>query len=500
MQMKKIIAQILVIVMIMSVILSTAACSDTGKTNDPNDKGSDSGQGSDTEAVVKSATETISERYKDVNLEKHEYRVLAPQSGSDFYRFVSSTTNEVYYEEVSAEVMENAIYDRNLKTEELLNITITPIWRTNTNDVATTVSSEVLSGTDSFDAVLNRMDSLGSSMQSGYLLNIKNIASIDTSNPWWDKNIVDAFTLFNSKLYFISGDINIFDDYAVEALYFNKNLCDDNSLEYPYKSAAAGTWTIDEFYGMVKAVEFDVNGNGKVDIGTDIIGHIEVNDHITHWLYAMGERIVDISSDGALDLMILTERHINVIDKLFSLMVDGEMTYTGTPTNFKNGNILFMGEMLGSISSFRDMEDEFGILPMPKYDENQKNYGAYVSHGWTTAYAIPMTNKDPERTGIILEALCGYSTDTVRSALYEVLLGAKLVRDEESVQMLDLLLGSKAYEWGAGDFAWGKGFLSIYNTLYSSKSNTYVSSAEKQLKSMTKTLENLVNKIWNLEY
>lgn len=501
MDLKRLSAKILALVMTVSFVLSSAACSDTSGSDDGQKTQSDTGTASDTaEKNTKTASDVISERYKDINYNGYEYRVLAIPTGGHFYNQISNDTNEVYYEQLTGEIMNDAIYDRNLKTEELLNIKIVPVWAVgDTGGITTTIQSEVLAGSDSFDAVLNRMDALGTSMQNGHLLNLKNILSMDVSNPWWDKNIVDSFTLFGSKLYFISGDINILDDYAVEVIYFNKELCDDYNLEYPYQSAMDGTWTIDKFYSMAKTAETDVNGDGKIDVKNDIVGHIEVNDHVKHWIYPLGEKSIDIGSDGSLELMILTDRQVNVVDKLYSLMVEGEMSYTGLPADFSSGHALFLGNMLGSLNALRDMEMEFGVLPMPKYDESQERYGEYISNGWTTAYGVPMTNSDPERTGVILETLCGYSTDTVRVALYDVLFSAKLVRDEASVEMLNIIFDSKSYDW-AVDFTWGGSFISLYNGVYSNRNNNYVSTAEKMVKSLTKTLEKVVETIAALEY
>lgn len=446
------------------------------------------------------ATSMITERHTGTDLGGYEYKVLAPATGEHFYNNIASGINEVYVEEATGEVLNDAIYQRNLSTEELLNITVSPVWSTgDTSGITTQLNNEVLAGSTGYDTVLNRMDFLGTSMQNGNLLNIKNISSIDTDDLWWDKNIVDAFTLFGSKLYFISGDINIFDDFAVEVIYFNKRICDDNALAYPYADVLEGTWTIDKFYEMAKTVELDMNGDGKLDIANDVVGHTEQNDHIRHWIYALGEKSIDINADGSLELMITTERQVSVIDKLYQVMVESAMTYTATPDNFLTGCSLFQGDMLGAINKFRDMEDAFGVIPMPKYDENQESYGEYVSNGWTTAYGIPMTNQNPEQTGIILDTLCGYSTDTLRVALYDVLFSAKLVRDTESVEMLDIIFASKSYDW-AVDFSWGSNFATIYNNVYNNKTNNYVSDAAKSQKAIVKIIERLVTKIQELEY
>ena len=131
------------------------------------------------------------------------------------------------------------------------------------------------------------MDYIGPQAESGLYLNLMD--HLDTSNPWWDKNIVETFTMFNSKLYWITGDINVFDDFAVEVLFTNKSILEQNGFELPYKDVLEGKWTIDRMYQIAKACEKDLDGDGKMTVGKDVIGHIEGNDHIKHWIYAMGE-------------------------------------------------------------------------------------------------------------------------------------------------------------------------------------------------------------------
>lgn len=36
------------------------------------------------------------------------------------------------------------------------------------------------------------------------------------------------------------------------------------------------------------------------------------------------------------------------------------------------------------------MVNSFGIVPMPKRNEEQEKYGAYISNGGATAYSIPI--------------------------------------------------------------------------------------------------------------
>jgi len=453
------------------------------------------------EQTDKTVTDMVKEKYVGTDLDGYEYCVLAPGNDKHNYKYVGAGVNEVYAEEMNGELINDAIFERNALAMDWINFTITPVWASgDTDSITNQLKNEVMAGTTAYDTVLNRMDYLGTSMINGELLNIKNIDTIDTSNLWWDKNIVDTFNVFDNKLYFISGDINIFDDFAVEVIYFNKQLCDDNGLAYPYADVMEGTWTIDKCYQMSKAVERDLNGDGKMVAAQDILGHCENNDHVKHWIYAMGEKSIDLNENSELTINISNERHIQAVDTIFEYMVTRQMTGTANTTDFTEGRVLFFGDMLGPIHRLREMEQPFGVIPMPKMNEEQENYGNYVSNGWTTAYAVPMTNiKKADTIGTILEVLCGFSTDTLRSALYDVLFAAKLVRDTESVEMLNIIFSTKAYDW-AVDFTWGSNFANLYNNLYSSGTNTYASKLRSNKKVIEKTLDQIFTKIQELEY
>ena len=484
--------------------LSLLSCSDNGgeetksaSSETVQQSASNMESESETEAE-KTVTDTVREKYSSYSYDGYEYKVLAPGPNAHFaYDEVGADVNEVWVEESDGTPLNDALFARNLATEDLLGIKVTPVYGNSDGAIRDQVRTEVTAGATDYDTVLNGMETIGPQAQNGLYLNLMDY--LDTKNSWWDKNIVDAFTLWNSKLYWISGDINVYDDFAVEVLFANKTILEENGFGLPYQDVLEGKWTIERMYEMAKACEKDVDGNGKMTVGKDVIGHIEGNDHIKHWIYAMGEKSCDIDKDGNLEVNILTESHISAIDTLFSYMVDKQMTYTGAWQDFLKGGIVFCGAMLDPINSLREMEDDFGVIPMAKKNEEQENYGHYVSNGWTTAYAVPMTNKDPDRTGIILEVLCGFSTDTVRSALYDVLFAAKLVRDTESVEMLNIIFDTKSYDW-AVDFSWGGSFANLYNGIYNTKNNTYVSGATKSQKIINKMLDRVIEDFKNLEY
>lgn len=351
--------------------LSLLSCSDNGgeetksaSSETVQQSASNTESESETEAE-KTVTDTVREKYSSYSYDGYEYKVLAPGPNAHFaYNEVGTDVNEVWVEESDGTPLNDAIFARNLATEDLLGIKVTPIFADNDEIIRNQVQTEVTAGTTDYDTVLNRMDYIGPQAESGLYLNLMD--HLDTSNPWWDKNIVETFTMFNSKLYWITGDINVFDDFAVEVLFTNKSILEQNGFELPYKDVLEGKWTIDRMYQIAKACEKDLDGDGKMTVGKDVIGHIEGNDHIKHWIYAMGEKSCDIDKDGNLEVNILTESHISAIDTLFSYMVEKQMTYTGAWQDFLKGGIVFCGAMLGPINSLREMEDDFGVIPWRK--------------------------------------------------------------------------------------------------------------------------------------
>ena len=71
-----------------------------------------------------------------------------------------------------------------------------------------------------------------------------------------------------------------------------------------------------------------------------------------------------------------------------------------------------------------------------------------------TAAMIPVSCKDVARSGLVLEVMQALSSETIVPAYYEMVLAGKNTRDDESVEMLDLMFEniecemSYVYQWG----------------------------------------------------
>ena len=119
---------------------------------------------------------------------------------------------------------------------------------------------------------------------------------------------------------------------------------------------------------------------------------------------------------------------------------------------FTSGRALFSDCEVNKFQGFRKLDFEYGIVPYPKYDETQDKYYSRIEG--CELFGIPKINKKPEMAGVILEAMSCESMKSVIPAYYDVALKVKYTRDDDSADMLDLIVYSfvldnaDIYQWG----------------------------------------------------
>jgi hypothetical protein len=240
------------------------------------------------------------------------------------------------------------------------------------------------------------------------------------------------------------------DKQATYVFYFNKELHANLGLEDPYAMVREGRWTMDAFNSMIRDVTRDLNGDGILN-NEDQFGVLRHGGVLGSYNYFAGESIVTRTHDGSLAITFNNERTISAIDKGIAMM-QGNDTFAASgweegQNMFANGQALFYMEVMDKTGQLRDMEIPFGVLPPPKLDELQeRHYTTVHDHG--QFFCIPMNTSDPARTGFILEALAEASTDTLKRAYYDLNLTQKFVRDEDSVEMIELAMQGTIFDIG----------------------------------------------------
>ncbi len=497
----KLIAFLLVLILLLSMI----ACGIPADDNDDGTKGpADSGTGTETmdPNAGKTNLEIALENCAGLDFEKKTLKILSPSPGKHFYNWSSAAENEIFYDGPSSEALPNAVYNRNLKLADAIGVEIEPIFVGDTGDINTIVTLNDSAGDkEYYDVILTRLDYAINFATNGMLLNFYDIDTMNLENGWWDKEIINTFTIDGDTLYTLSGDLNYFDDYAVQVMFFNKDICEKIGYDNPYQKVRNGEWTIDLMYEMAKKAAYDENGNDTLDPGVDVCGIADNYDAVPHYIFCYDLKMSENDEHGVPKVVMPNDINTAVLDKIYTMFSDTNVVSTSvTASHFMQDKCLFYGEMLGAIPSFRDMETDFGILPMPKGYASMEKYRAYVSNGWTTVFAIPryFDYTEASEIGAVLECMSAASKDLVTPALYDQLLESKYIRDEESKEMLTYILDSKVYDW-AGDLSWASNLRTAYQNVLTNGPSSFTTALKAYEKQLNKALEKLYTNLTVVE-
>ena len=145
------------------------------------------------------------------------------------------------------------------------------------------------------------------------------------------------------------------------------------------------------------------------------------------------------------------EKAVNIYTKIYNLLLGTEANYETAVHErsfkvFNEGRAYFCGITFQKIETFlRDMEDDYGVLPNPKYDEAQANYSTCVS-GAGSMVVVPVSCTDPAFVGAMLEGMAAISYDMITPDLIDVLASTKNVRDEESSEIVQMIIRNRNFD------------------------------------------------------
>ena len=491
MKLKKILALLLALVMMLPLI---AACNKGGGNGD-------NGGGDVEESDDAPTTAYVREKYADYDYDGYKFRILSITPGQHYYWMIDGMDgtgwcNEVWYEEDSSEEQIHSVFTRNTLAEELIDIDIVMLEGGGTYEIDDLVKTLVKAGGDDFDITLGDMTCNLPLGVEGYFYNLYDIPTLDLTSEWWDKEFVDTFTFKHNYLFNVTGDYTIFDDYAAACIFYDKQVMDNFNLEDPADLVDAGTWTIDAMMEMASKATNDLTGNGFDE--EDAYGFFDNGYALTHLVEGCDIHMAELDDEGMPQVAIESEKFSNAVQKVFEKVIQSPATLLGEGDHDKDimleDRVLFLYEQLGGINMLRDMESDFSLLPLPKLNEEQKDYTSVVNGIWCTALSVPVCAREIDRTGIVMDVLGGMSTDTVDASLHKVVLGPKLFREKRTVDMLKYVIASKRYDW-AKDIPWAYPIYQILTDQTSSMTFTLASSLQRQIKTIKAQLKGFVKTI-----
>ncbi len=496
---KKITSVILIILMLTALFVS---CSDKNENNNSNTK-TDSG----TETEIESETEIKDDLPADINFDGAKVNILS--------RAFSRYKDELTVDDYTGDVVNDAIYERVLNVQDRLNIEVVNNREAPNDSHGPFAMVEKAVKTDDpvYDLFVGSMYNSMSASVNGYWQNMYDIENLNLSKPYWSYYFSEKASV-GDKLYAITGDLAFSMIRLLGVTFFNKNLAAERNLPDLYSVVNNGEWTIDYEINLVKDIYDDLNGNSKKD-QKDFFGLGTSNTFSADaYTSSFDLSILTKDSDNYLEIGIDMDKYATAVEKICNMCWKTQGVFTEAfygsdaemddiAKHFSAENYLLISSWLYSteLEYMRDMTDDYGIIPYPKYDESQENYFSYANDQFSVfVIPSPVPESKTPVIGAFLEAMCSVSKKTVLQSYFEIALKEKYSRDSESSAMLDIIVSGFKLD-PAWMYSTNMQYLPhnmIRTHIINKTSNIATTYASKE-KAYEKSLENLNKRFQNLD-
>ena len=387
--------------------------------------------------------------YPELDCGGDEFTILNAENFWDMYTYLD-------FEQMTGEIIDDAIYNRNRFLEDKYRFRMNVI-EVIPDDLFSKINTAVASQDDTYDITYALGRNLNSLVSSGALMNLRDIPEMRLDEEWWNQSMIKSAEIGKDRaIYFAHNYFSLSSFDNVWTIFFNETMLDSLGQPMPYDTVRAGKWTMDVFLKTLKLganlngdESFTYSATGKATYGCASFWRL-----CTSMLTGAGISPVSTDKDGIPYLTLESDRFYEAADKLASFFKTEGDYLEANEANEKNyqkifmaGRALFLGGGIMSSSIFREMNDDFGILPLPKLDESQNDYYAWMNYDVNTM-CVPVTNSDPTRTGIIIDALCYLSWRDVLPNYYNIRVSQKSLRNDDSIEMLKIIHNSLVYDAG----------------------------------------------------
>ena len=413
-----------------------------------------------------------------------------------------SSVSEIRQEEASSEPLENAVYNRNLDLSEMCKLNY--IAKLSPSDeLSDLISNDIKAGACEYSIALPDMRAAGTMATKSMLKDFNELTHINLDAEWWDAGTASMSVV--GRTFWMNSDINYMAHDVTFLTLFSKVMAEEQGLGDLYQTVNNGEWTVDLLSTYAKKVSSDLDGNGKYDehdayglIGTSTLGYA--------MFYTSEMRFVACDGDGD-PYLSMTETDLlkasDLLDKVLDLLYNGHSSYIVAPGKekdalnmFINNQGLFYFECASYIGGLRNMSDDFGVLPLPKYAQNQEKYATYVNPISSTM-VVPVGPKNYDDLGKVIETMAILSSESVIPTYYELVLKRKTIRDAESAQMLDIIFSNRIYDLSC--FYEKIGLMHTFQEAVNSRTNNFSSNYQSRLKKAEKEIRHIVGKIEDME-
>ncbi|MBO4413741.1 MAG: hypothetical protein J5830_03455 [Clostridia bacterium] len=418
---------------------------------------------------------------------------------------IASREFQWYYKELTVnpdevvDIVDTAVYKRELAVNNRLGIKLennllAGLGKEGYEVVINALRTDINTGDGLYDIGVNNIYHTMGHTTEELFYDLNSFNYINTSKEYYYSQFVKNATIGN-KLYAVMGDGTLSAMKFAFATFFNQQVAADMQIGDLYQVVLDGKWTYEYQYNLIRDTWKDIGEQPYAMDDGDTFGLITntVLGVDPYWSSFNLGILTPNETNGytiTLDLKAAQSKLTSALEKINNLFYnsngtrilahesdDNEMTTTG-PRLFSQNQTLFATFRLDAVESpfLRDMPSNgYGIIPMPKFDENQKNYYTYV-HDLSSVFVVSY-GCAPDRHDMVGAAIeCFFSeSEDVRHQFFEIALKVKYQDDENNSKMLDIIIDHIKLDagWIYSDAA--NGIALCLRTLVQAESNNFTS-------------------------
>ena len=443
--------RLLALVLVFVMLLTAVAC---GGTKDPAGENATTttapaGEVTTTEAVVETESPYDTDGYlksdlpEDLNFGGETVTVL-------YWEDVEHV--EFESDEITGDIVKDAIYTRNLHVEEKLGVTLAFLHTkgngSNISQFKNFVGNAYTAGESEYDLIASYSRTTAACAQAGYCLDLLDLDYLNFENPWWPASLIDIVGIGDS-MYFASGDASVNVLHMMYCTLYNKDLITEYNLQDPVELVRSGKWTLEAMQSLSKDMYQDLDNDGKKSKG-DFFGTTVGSYHIDALYTGSGLRLVEQGEGDQLLVVsqdFFSEKAIALCDNLGAWLATNDVYDSTDTTAFVAGNCIFDINRCRTAASLQDVSWSYGVLPVPKYDEAQENYISVMGNPFTL-YAVYANTKDANRAAAVLECWAAEAYRTTTPAQFETTMKLKYSESDVEAEMFDIIRSTVCFDMG----------------------------------------------------
>ena len=362
---------------------------------------------------------------------------------------------EFEVEQLSGDLVKDALYNRNSAVEERLGIefvwTGTPGNNSNQQPYVQTVINDANSGGE-YEIYAGYSMTAATLTLQGYTRDLMDLEHLNFDMPWWPASLTETTTIKDS-LYFCSGDISTNLIHNIYCVFFNQNMASELNTADLYALVNDGKWTIDKMAEYGALAYSDLNGDAITNT-EDRFG-IALTSNVYFDAFFLGAGLRTVSKDDEGNLVMAKEfssdKTVQTIEKVIDIFhhnnyAAATATLSSVDKNiFSSGRTLFLIDTFCTAATFQSADSSlsYGVLPLPKLDETQENYATSMGFPYTL-YSVSrlLSDEKAQIMGAVLECMASESHRQVTPALFELTMKLKYASSENDSHVYDLIRNS----------------------------------------------------------